>query len=107
VYDHPVVVHGDLHARHLLVRDDVLAGVIDWGDVCVGDPAIDLALCWYALPPDGRAEFFAAYGRVSEAQLMRARVLALFMCATLIIHGADAGLDAVVRDALSGLDRAM
>jgi aminoglycoside phosphotransferase (APT) family kinase protein len=99
------VVHGDLHARHLLVRGDALAGVIDWGDVCLGDPAIDLAACWYALPPDGRAEFFAAYGRVSEGQLLRARVLAVFMCATLVVHGTHAGLDHVVRDALEGLER--
>jgi aminoglycoside phosphotransferase (APT) family kinase protein len=105
VPDHPVVAHGDLHARHLLVRGSVLTGVIDWGDICVGDPAIDLAVCWYALPPDGRAEFFAAYGRVSEAQLLRARVIALFMCATLAIHGTHAGLDAVVRESLDGLRR--
>jgi aminoglycoside phosphotransferase (APT) family kinase protein len=105
VHDHPVLAHGDLHARHLLVRGETLAGVIDWGDVCLADPAVDLAVCWYALPPDGRAEFFAAYGRVSQAQLLRARVLSLFMCATLVIHGSDAGLDDVVREALEGLQR--
>ena len=105
VHDHPVLAHGDLHARHLLVRGETLAGVIDWGDVCLGDPALDLAVCWYALPPDGRAEFFAAYGRVSQAQLLRARVLSLFMCATLVIHGSNEGLDDVVREALEGLQR--
>jgi aminoglycoside phosphotransferase (APT) family kinase protein len=103
--DRPAVLHGDLHLLHLLIHDGALSGVIDWGDVCMGDPAIDLAACWFALPPDGRAEFFAAYGRVSEAQLLRARVLSLFMCATLVIYGANEGLDTLVSAGLAGLER--
>jgi aminoglycoside phosphotransferase (APT) family kinase protein len=37
----PVLTHSDLGPWHLLVRDGRLAGVIDWGDARVGDPAID------------------------------------------------------------------
>ncbi|MBX3095579.1 MAG: aminoglycoside phosphotransferase family protein [Fimbriimonadaceae bacterium] len=36
-------IHGDLHARNLLVDENSFAAVLDWGDVCVGDPATDLA----------------------------------------------------------------
>jgi aminoglycoside phosphotransferase (APT) family kinase protein len=101
------VVHGDLHLRHLLVdAGGRLAGVIDWGDVCRGDPAIDLPLVWSLLPPDGRADFFAEYGRVTEAQLLRARVLALFMCAVLVHWAGYEGLDAIEREARAGLERA-
>jgi aminoglycoside phosphotransferase (APT) family kinase protein len=39
----PALVHGDLGPEHLLVRDDRLAGVIDWGDMRLGDPALDYA----------------------------------------------------------------
>ncbi len=39
----PVVTHSDLGPMHLLVHDGRLAGVIDWGDARVGDPAIDYA----------------------------------------------------------------
>jgi aminoglycoside phosphotransferase (APT) family kinase protein len=39
----PALVHADLGPEHLLVRDGRLAGVIDWGDVRVGDPALDYA----------------------------------------------------------------
>jgi aminoglycoside phosphotransferase (APT) family kinase protein len=39
----PALVHADLGAEHLLVRDGRLAGVIDWGDARVGDPALDYA----------------------------------------------------------------
>jgi aminoglycoside phosphotransferase (APT) family kinase protein len=35
--------HGDLKLGHVLVDDDRLAGVIDWGDAVVGDPVWDIA----------------------------------------------------------------
>ncbi len=35
--------HGDLKMGHVLVDDDRLAGVIDWGDAVVGDPLWDVA----------------------------------------------------------------
>ncbi len=44
--DHPTWLHGDLHARNVVVRDGQLAAVIDWGDICRGDPATDLASVW-------------------------------------------------------------
>ena len=37
------LTHSDLGPTHLLVRDSRLAGVIDWGDARVGDPALDYA----------------------------------------------------------------
>lgn len=39
----PALVHCDLGPTHLLVHDGRLAGVIDWGDAKIGDPAIDYA----------------------------------------------------------------
>ena len=39
----PAVTHSDLGPEHLLVRDEKLVGVIDWGDARIGDPAIDYA----------------------------------------------------------------
>lgn len=43
-----VVVHGDLVAEHVLLddRSGMLAGIIDFGDVALGDPAQDLLLFW-------------------------------------------------------------
>ena len=61
------VCHGDLHFRHVLVDDGRVSGVIDWIDLCRGDPALDLQLVWSALPPESRAAFFAEYGDVDEA----------------------------------------
>ena len=39
----PSLIHADLGPEHLLVRDGRLAGVIDWGDMRLGDPALDHA----------------------------------------------------------------
>jgi aminoglycoside phosphotransferase (APT) family kinase protein len=102
----PVVAHGDLHFRHLLVQDGRASGVIDWGDVCRADPAIDLPLLWAFVPPAGRAAFLEAYGPVNEAQLLRARVLALQLCATLAHYGRVEGQAAVERAGVDGLQRA-
>jgi aminoglycoside phosphotransferase (APT) family kinase protein len=102
------VCHGDLHLRHLLVSAaGDLCGVIDWIDVCRGDPAIDLPLYWGHLTPAGREAFHAEYGPVDAASLLRARVLAVFLWATLAEYGRDVGMRALEREALAGLGRAV
>jgi aminoglycoside phosphotransferase (APT) family kinase protein len=52
----PVLTHSDLGPGHLLVRDGRLAGVIDWGDARIGDPAIDYAWLLNGPFPDWEAE---------------------------------------------------
>jgi aminoglycoside phosphotransferase (APT) family kinase protein len=103
----PVLVHGDLHFRHVLVQGSAASAVIDWGDVCRSDPAIDLPLLWSFVPPDGRDAFLDAYGEVNEAQLLRARVLAIQLCAVLARYGGLEGLEGVEREGLEGLERAL
>ena len=101
------VLHGDLHMRHLLVDGSgALAGVIDFGDICVGDPAVDLSLLWSLLPPAGRADFLDEYGPLRDDQLLRARVLAINLCAILALYGHHEGMAAVEREAFAGLARA-
>jgi aminoglycoside phosphotransferase (APT) family kinase protein len=39
----PCPVHGDLGLDHIRVTGESVTGVIDWGDSCVGDPALDLS----------------------------------------------------------------
>jgi aminoglycoside phosphotransferase (APT) family kinase protein len=106
--DASAVVHGDLHGRHLLLdADEGVSGVIDWGDMALADPAVDLPLYWSLLLPAGRADFLEAYGPVARAALVRSRVLSLMLCAVLAAYGLDAGSEALVRDSLDGLDRTM
>jgi aminoglycoside phosphotransferase (APT) family kinase protein len=101
------VAHGDLHFRHLLVDGRAASGVIDWGDLCRADPAIDLPLYWSFVPPGGRAAFLDAYGEVTETQLVRARVLSVQLCAVLAHYGHAENQPAILRAALDGLERTL
>ena len=47
--DH-IWIHGDFHARNVLIDRGELAAVIDWGDIARGDPATDLAAFWCWVP---------------------------------------------------------
>jgi aminoglycoside phosphotransferase (APT) family kinase protein len=60
-------LHGDLHPANLLIDHGTLAAVIDFGDMCAGDPATDLAGAWMLLPAPAMDVFSAAYGGVDAA----------------------------------------
>jgi len=101
-----VVAHGDFHFRHILVDDaGALCAVIDWGDICRGDPGIDLPLFWGLFDASGRAAFLDAYGPVGDDHLLRARVLALLLSAVLAIYARHEGLPSLEREAVAELDR--
>jgi aminoglycoside phosphotransferase (APT) family kinase protein len=101
------VVHGDLHFRQLLVDEDAqLSGVIDWVDVGRSDPAIDLSLYWSYFPPAAQKAFVDSYGPLSEEQMLRARVLALWLAAVLARYGHVERNQPVRTEALAGLERA-
>ena len=100
------VVHGDFHLRHLLVSDTgEPTAVIDWIDLSRNDPCVDLVLYWSVLPASGREEFLESYGPLTGDQLLRGRVLALFLCAVLAVYGQDSGMEALAREAVAGLGR--
>lgn len=102
------LVHGDLHFRHLLVAPDgTLTGVIDWGDVCTGDPAMDLQVAWSLLPPGARPAFWEAYGPIEPDQALRARVVALYLSAVLARYGEAEGMPVVRDEAMAALERTL
>ena len=107
--DEPVLVHGDLHLRHLLVGTDGSAtGVIDWGDTCLADPSLDLSLAFAAFVGPARAALLAAYGRpVGEERELRARVLALALCSALADYADLEGQPALLAESLAGVGRAV
>lgn len=84
------LTHGDLYARHLLFSDaDELCGVIDWGDVHVGDAAVDLAIAYGFLPPNARETFFQEYGDISAETHAVARFRALYHAVNVALYAAD------------------
>ncbi len=55
-------LHGDLHGGNLIVRNGALVGVIDYGLIGVGDPAVDLIPAWSFLEEANRDTFRDAAG---------------------------------------------
>jgi aminoglycoside phosphotransferase (APT) family kinase protein len=104
----PVICHGDLHVRHVLVDSaGAASGVIDWGDLCLGDPVIDLSVAYLGFAGPARAALLAAYGRpLSPDQELAARLLAVSLGATLAEYAADDDRPALLRESLAGLRRA-
>ena len=81
-------LHGDLHPGNVLVRAGALAGVIDWGDLCAGDPATDLAAVWMLFDDvEVRAEILRGHLSLTEATLARARGWAVFFGVVLLDTG--------------------
>ncbi|MFF2141758.1 aminoglycoside phosphotransferase family protein [Kitasatospora sp. NPDC058190] len=69
-----VWLHADLHPANVLTADGTICGVIDFGDLCAGDPACDLAAAWVLLPDGARDRFHAAHRPTPDtATLRRAR----------------------------------
>lgn len=104
-----VVVHGDLHVRHLLVDPaGRAAGVIDWGDVCAGDPSIDLSVAFGSFSGPARASLIEAYGRpVDGLTELRARVIAVFLAAALLAYADERRQPGLRAEALRALERAV
>jgi aminoglycoside phosphotransferase (APT) family kinase protein len=100
-----VLVHGDLYARHLLLDDDGRpSGVIDWGDIHLGDPAVDLAIAHSFLPPTAHAAFRQAYGLVDAHTWQVARLRALWHSTTVLVYGDEVGDTDLVREGQVALD---
>ena len=90
----PTWIHGDLHPANLLLVDDHLASVIDFGDITCGDPATDLSVMWMLLPPEHRETLFTAAGRrrsnpADEQMWRRARGWALAIGVAVVALGRE------------------
>lgn len=66
-----VWLHGDLHPANVVTADGTFCGVIDFGDLCAGDPACDLAAAWILLPDDAIDRFHAGYRPTPDAATLR------------------------------------
>jgi len=72
----PVWLHADLLPGNLLLRQGRLCGVIDFGCLGVGEPAMDLTPSWTVFDDQARAVYRAALG-VDDATWARSRGWAL------------------------------
>jgi len=99
------LVHGDLYARHLLIdKNRTCCGVIDWGDIHVGNRAIDLAVVFLLFPPDSRKDFWNIYGTVDKACRDLAQARALYSAVTIAWYGNETGDVALSREGRIAMD---
>lgn len=97
----PSLVHQDLTGDHILVGAAGVCGVIDWGDVAIGDPAIDVAGLLYAFGAGFVRDVLAGYRADGDALLLRR---ALFYRQIIPVHevlfGCQMGLEGHVQAGL-------
>jgi len=99
-----VLVHGDLYSRHLIVNgDDELTGVIDWGDIHLGDRATDLMAAWIMFPPQDWVTFFQTYGPIDEPTQQLARFRALNHTCNVVPYAHQTHDPDLLRECLLGL----
>jgi aminoglycoside phosphotransferase (APT) family kinase protein len=100
----PCLTHGDLGPAHILVSDTGdLAGVIDWEDLAVGDPAWDHAWLLNAAPGVGE-RVLAAYGGAPDPTFRRRASFSFgLMPFHDVLHGLDGGGDAFVDIGIEGI----
>lgn len=84
-----VLVHGDLYCRHLMFDQGELVGIIDWGDVGINNPAVDLGVVFSFYPTDCHQDFFDIYGAIDSEIYAYARFLGLYSAITVMLYGHD------------------
>jgi len=88
----PVWFHGDVAVGNLLVSDNRLSAMIDFGTCGVGDPACDLVMAWTYFEGDSRETFRDAVG-LDMATWQRARGWALWKALVTLSGGSGPGSD--------------
>jgi aminoglycoside phosphotransferase (APT) family kinase protein len=100
------LVHGDLHSSQVVIgQQHEIIGIIDWGDVHIGDPAVDLAGVHAMLPADCHDEFLQEYGPVDDVAWSAARGRAIWHTIAVLAHGVDIGDPALIFEGRSSLER--
>lgn len=85
----PRWIHADLHPGNLLTRRGRLVGVIDFGDMAAGDPAVDLAAAWLALPARERGPLREHAATIDPHAWTRARGWAVRQAVLLAANSVD------------------
>lgn len=100
--DLTVLRHGDLGPAHLLTTGGRVSGVIDWTDVALGDPALDLAWPVHGTPPRFADALVATYGAAAD-ELARGRDWHLLGPWWEVHHGLTGGGEEYLESGLAGV----
>ncbi len=86
--------HGDLHFLHVLLDSNGMPqSVIDWGDMCLANPLIDLSILFLLWDSNGQMALIQTYrelgGELIFEELLAAFILALFLNRALHLYSED------------------
>lgn len=98
----PALLHGDLGPEHVLCRHGHVAGVIDWSDARVGDPALDLSWCLNGTPrevADAVARAYDIDGSLRRRSLFYHRLGPWYE----VTYGLDTNQERFVKSGIEGL----
>ncbi len=84
----PVWVHADLEGN-CIIENGELSGVLDWGAMCVGDPAVDVQVVWSPLFTPASRHLFLDALEVDEATLARSRGAAVHQACSALPYYLD------------------
>lgn len=98
----PLWLHGDLHPSNMLTNEGRLSAVIDFGDICAGDPGTDLALAWMMFGPAER-EMFRSVTQVNDHTWQRAAGWALSLSLAYLTADDTTSMPAIGRTTLAAV----
>src|SRR6185503_5502285 len=89
----PRVLHADLSAEHVLWDGRHVTGILDWGDVCLGDPDYDFSYLYQDFGEDFVREMALEYGHQDPDRLVsKSRYFTIVDQIGTIVHGAAEAL---------------
>jgi aminoglycoside phosphotransferase (APT) family kinase protein len=98
----PVWVHGDFAIGNMLLKDGHLSAIIDFGGMCLGDPACDLVIAWTFLKDKSR-DIFIKEMNLDKDTWLRAKAWALWKATFELCQIADQNsLEAAVQKQIIG-----
>jgi aminoglycoside 2''-phosphotransferase len=105
----PRILHADLSAQHVLYADGSVTGILDWGDICLGDPDYDFSYLYLELGEAFVREVAFRYGHPDPDRMARkARYFSVVDQIDTIVYGGEravAGDQAAAWQRLCGLLR--
>ncbi|MED7789047.1 aminoglycoside phosphotransferase family protein [Francisella sp. 19X1-34] len=96
--------HGDLYSKHLIIHNNDLSGIIDWGDSELIHPAIDLAIVYQYLPKETHSIFWNIYGEVENNIHTIAILRAIYSSVTICWYAHQVGDISLLNEGIISLD---
>lgn len=101
-------LHADLYSKHILVDEQNLpVGFIDWGDMHIGHPALDIAVGLIIFTDKALQAFIDAYGKIDDATMDVARFKAYYHSVLALPYFVQAGETSSVQWVAAGLRNAV